>query len=65
MPMSNPTNEPAIALQIISWISQVAKKNSTPVIPGVYISAHDKFPLGDLFHRNSNKDGSMPCQEIQ
>lgn len=25
--------------------------NSTAAIPGVYISTHDKFPLGDLFQR--------------
>ncbi|MFL6399631.1 MAG: zinc-binding dehydrogenase, partial [Nitrososphaeraceae archaeon] len=49
--VSNPAYEPANPLQIINWICQAARKYSTISIPGVYGSAYDKFPLGQLFQR--------------
>ena len=49
--MSNPAYEPANPLQVINWMCQTAKKYSTISIPGVYGSAYDKFPLGQLFNR--------------
>jgi S-(hydroxymethyl)glutathione dehydrogenase/alcohol dehydrogenase len=49
--ISDPAHEPANPLQVISWICEIAKKNSTAAIPGVYTSAYDKFPLGQLFQR--------------
>jgi S-(hydroxymethyl)glutathione dehydrogenase / alcohol dehydrogenase len=49
--VSNPAYEPANSLQVINWMSQAARKYSTISIPGVYGSAYDKFPLGQLFQR--------------
>lgn len=49
--VSNPAYEPANPLQVINWMCQTAKKYSTISIPGVYGSAYDKFPLGQLFNR--------------
>ena len=62
--VSNPAYEPANPLQVINWICQTAKKIlsvmqelnfsknilHTISIPGVYGSAYDKFPLGQLFN---------------
>ena len=50
--VSNPGYDPANPLQVITWIAQVAKKNSIVSIPGVYGSAYDQFPLGLFFNRN-------------
>jgi len=41
-------------LQVITWITQAARKYSTVGIPGAYGSAYDKFPLGQLFQRELN-----------
>jgi S-(hydroxymethyl)glutathione dehydrogenase/alcohol dehydrogenase len=41
--------EPANPLHVINWMCQAARKYSTISIPGVYGSAYDKFPLGQLF----------------
>jgi S-(hydroxymethyl)glutathione dehydrogenase / alcohol dehydrogenase len=49
--VSNPAYEPANPLQVITWMCQTARKYSTIAIPGVYGSAYDKFPLGQLFNR--------------
>ncbi len=49
--VSNPAYEPPNPLQVITWITQAARKYSTVAIPGVYGSAYDKFPLGQLFQR--------------
>jgi S-(hydroxymethyl)glutathione dehydrogenase/alcohol dehydrogenase len=49
--VSNPAYEPANPLQVINWMCQAAKKYSTISIPGVYGSAYDQFPLGQLFNR--------------
>ena len=49
--VSNPAYEPANPLQIINWMCQIARKYSTISIPGVYGSAYDSFPLGQLFQR--------------
>ncbi len=49
--VSDPAYEPSNPLQVIQWITQVARKYSTAAIPGVYVSAYDKFPLGHLFQR--------------
>ncbi len=47
-----PAYQPTNSMQIITWMSQIAKKNSTISIPGVYSTAYDQFPLGLLFNRN-------------
>jgi S-(hydroxymethyl)glutathione dehydrogenase / alcohol dehydrogenase len=47
-----PAYQPTNPLQVITWITQIAKKYSTVSIPGVYGSAYDQFPLGLLFNRN-------------
>ena len=49
--VSNPAYQPSNPLQIINWMCQIARKYSTISIPGVYGSAYDKFPLGQLFQR--------------
>ena len=49
--VSDPAYEPANPLQVINWMCQAARKYSTLSIPGVYGSAYDKFPLGQLFQR--------------
>jgi S-(hydroxymethyl)glutathione dehydrogenase / alcohol dehydrogenase len=49
--VSNPAYEPANPLQVINWMCQIARKYSTISIPGVYGSAYDQFPLGQLFNR--------------
>ena len=49
--VNNPAYEPPNPLQVITWITQAARKYSTVAIPGVYGSAYDKFPLGQLFQR--------------
>jgi S-(hydroxymethyl)glutathione dehydrogenase / alcohol dehydrogenase len=49
--LSNPAYEPANPLQVINWMCQIARKYSTISIPGVYGSAYDQFPLGQLFNR--------------
>jgi S-(hydroxymethyl)glutathione dehydrogenase / alcohol dehydrogenase len=49
--VSNPAYEPSNPLQVITWMCQAARKYSTIAIPGVYGSAYDKFPLGQLFNR--------------
>ena len=49
--VDNPAYEPPNPLQVITWITQAARKYSTVGIPGVYGSAYDKFPLGQLFQR--------------
>lgn len=48
----NPAYNPVNPLQVITWMAQIAKKNSTISIPGVYGSGYDQFPLGLLFNRN-------------
>jgi|KBSMisStaDraftv2_1062788.scaffolds.fasta_scaffold58872_2 S-(hydroxymethyl)glutathione dehydrogenase/alcohol dehydrogenase len=47
-----PAYQPSNPLQIITWMSQIAKKYSTISIPGVYANAYDQFPLGILMNRN-------------
>ncbi len=47
-----PAYQPANPMQVITWISQIAKKYSTISIPGVYGTSYDQFPLGPLFNRN-------------
>jgi S-(hydroxymethyl)glutathione dehydrogenase/alcohol dehydrogenase len=47
-----PAYQPLNPVQVITWMSQVAKKYSTISIPGVYATAYDQFPLGLLFNRN-------------
>jgi S-(hydroxymethyl)glutathione dehydrogenase / alcohol dehydrogenase len=49
--VSNPAYEPADPLQVINSMCQIARKYSTISIPGVYGSAYDQFPLGQLFNR--------------
>ena len=50
--VSNPAYNPVNPLQVFTWMTQIAKKNSTISIPGVYGSGYDQFPLGLLFNRN-------------
>lgn len=47
-----PAYQPANPMQVITWMSQIAKKYTTISIPGVYGTAYDQFPLGPLFNRN-------------
>ena len=47
-----PAYQPMNPIQVITWMSQIAKKYSTISIPGVYATAYDQFPLGVLFNRN-------------
>jgi S-(hydroxymethyl)glutathione dehydrogenase/alcohol dehydrogenase len=47
-----PAYQPLNPVQVITWMSQIAKKYSTISIPGVYATAYDQFPLGLLFNRN-------------
>jgi S-(hydroxymethyl)glutathione dehydrogenase/alcohol dehydrogenase len=49
--VANPAYDPGNPLQVISWMCQVAKKNSYVSIPGVYSSGYDQFPLGLFFNR--------------
>lgn len=61
--LSNPAYEPSNPLQVITWITQAARKYSTVSIPGVYGSAYDKFPLGQLFQRELQiKMGQCPVK---
>ncbi|MGA9153651.1 MAG: hypothetical protein WBZ36_23975, partial [Candidatus Nitrosopolaris sp.] len=61
--VSNPAYDPPNPLQVITWITQAARKYSTVGIPGVYGSAYDKFPLGQLFQRELNiKMGQCPVK---
>jgi len=61
--ISNPAYEPANPLQVITWITQAARKYSTVSIPGVYGTAYDKFPLGQLFQRELQiKMGQCPVK---
>ena len=47
-----PAYQPLNPIQVVTWMSQIAKKYSTISIPGVYATAYDQFPLGLLFNRN-------------
>jgi S-(hydroxymethyl)glutathione dehydrogenase / alcohol dehydrogenase len=47
--ISDPAYEPANLFQVINWMCQAARKYSTLLIPGIYGSAYDKFPLVQLF----------------
>lgn len=47
-----PSYQPANPLQVITWMSQIARKYSTISIAGVYGNSYDQFPLGILFNRN-------------
>ena len=47
-----PAYQPSNPLQVITWMSQIAKKYSTISIPEVYANAYDQFPLGVLLDRN-------------
>jgi S-(hydroxymethyl)glutathione dehydrogenase/alcohol dehydrogenase len=47
-----PAYQPSNPLQVITWMSQIAKKYSTISIPGVYANSYDQFPLGILLNRN-------------
>ncbi len=38
-------------LQVINWITQVARKYSAVGIPGVYQGSFDAFPFGEIFNR--------------
>jgi S-(hydroxymethyl)glutathione dehydrogenase/alcohol dehydrogenase len=38
-------------LQVLTWISQAARKFSAVGIPGVYLGSFDQFPLGEFFNR--------------
>jgi S-(hydroxymethyl)glutathione dehydrogenase / alcohol dehydrogenase len=59
--VSNPAYEPANPFQVITSITQAARKYST--VGGVYGSAYDKFPLGQLFQRELNiKMGQCPVK---
>jgi S-(hydroxymethyl)glutathione dehydrogenase / alcohol dehydrogenase len=49
--VSKPAYEPANPLQVINWMCQAARKYSTISIPGVYGTAYDQFPLGQIFNR--------------
>jgi S-(hydroxymethyl)glutathione dehydrogenase / alcohol dehydrogenase len=61
--ISNPAYDPPNPLQVITWITQAARKYSTVSIPGVYGSAYDKFPLGQLFQRELQiKMGQCPVK---
>ena len=48
--VSNPIYEPANPVQVLEWMSQVARKFSTIGIPGIYGTAYDKFPFGQLWN---------------
>lgn len=47
--VSDPAYEPLNPMQVLIWISKVARKFSTVGIPGVYMTSHDNFPIGMLF----------------
>jgi S-(hydroxymethyl)glutathione dehydrogenase/alcohol dehydrogenase len=49
--VKKPSWEPHNPVQVLTWISQAARKFSTAGVPGVYDGAYDKFPIGTLFRR--------------
>jgi S-(hydroxymethyl)glutathione dehydrogenase / alcohol dehydrogenase len=60
----NPAYQPADPLQVFNWMSQAARKYSTISVPGVYGSAYDRFPLGQLFNRGLQiKMGQCPVKK--
>jgi len=50
--VANPAYDPPVPMQVLTWISQTARKFSTVSVPGVYLNpSFDQFPLGILFNR--------------
>ncbi|MFA5038323.1 MAG: zinc-dependent alcohol dehydrogenase [Candidatus Omnitrophota bacterium] len=49
--LRNPAYANEYPLQVFEWMAKTARKFSTLGIPGVYLSAYDGFPLGDLFQK--------------
>jgi S-(hydroxymethyl)glutathione dehydrogenase/alcohol dehydrogenase len=61
--VENPTYDPMNPVQVLTWISQCARKASTVGIPGVYGSLYDQFPLGPFFNRGLQmKMGQCPVK---
>jgi S-(hydroxymethyl)glutathione dehydrogenase / alcohol dehydrogenase len=51
-------------LQVINWITNVARKFSTVGIPGVYNGLFDNFPLGSFFQRELQiRMGQCPVKD--
>lgn len=48
---SNPVYIPQDSLQVINWMVDCARKNSTVGIPGVYMTDFTNFPFGNFFNR--------------
>jgi S-(hydroxymethyl)glutathione dehydrogenase/alcohol dehydrogenase len=49
--VDNPAYPNENPVQVITWISQAARKYTTVGVPGVYMGAMNRFPFGDLFNR--------------
>jgi S-(hydroxymethyl)glutathione dehydrogenase/alcohol dehydrogenase len=47
--IKNPAYPKEYPLQVFEWMTKTARKFSTLGIPGVYTTAYNHFPLGDLF----------------
>ena len=62
--VSDPIYEPANPIQVREWMCQSARKYSTLSIPGVYGSAYDKFPFGQMWNKElSIKLGQCPVKK--
>ena len=64
-PQSDDTaNEPIDPVQVLTWISQCARRFSTVGIPGVYTISLDNFPMGMFFNRELHlKMGQCPVMK--
>lgn len=62
--VSNPVYDPPNPIQVLEWMCQVARKYSTLSVPGVYASAYDKFPFGQMWAKElSIKMGQCPVKK--
>ncbi len=62
--VSDPIYEPANPIQVLDWMCQSARKYSTLSVPGVYGSAYDKFPFGQMWNKElSIKMGQCPVKK--
>jgi S-(hydroxymethyl)glutathione dehydrogenase/alcohol dehydrogenase len=61
---SNPALIPQDSLQVINWMVDSARRQSTVSIPGVYMSDFANFPFGNFFNRGLQiKMGQCPVKQ--
>lgn len=62
--VENPSLDPQNPVQVLTWISEAARKFSTVGIPGVYGRAYDQFPIGTIFRRELQlRMGQCPVKD--